>query len=152
MLRTVVKTPVKTLVCAATAAVLATVLATQANAQTTQTAQTIIVDGVRYQPVPAVTAPLPPAYTMPAPVAVTPAPAPIYNAQIVRPAEQIVGPLVVAAVGMWALSQWFKDDEPRGHRHDHRRHAPVLEAPLPLPFPVPVMLPLPPARGGHHQH
>lgn len=122
----------------------ATALAAAMCAQAQAQAQTIVVDGVRYQAVG--TAPQAfPAAVVQAPVqAPIQAPAPVqfqgnYDVQSVHPSQVIV-PLVVTAMGAWAIHQWFRGDRPhvnypQGHRHGHRpvHHtgpAPVVVAPV----------------------
>jgi hypothetical protein len=114
---------------AVTATVVATVLSAQVNAQT------IIVDGVTYQAVPT----LPAAQVMPAPVAypVQTAAMPVTSPTYQQPttytntnaanAANVVVTLFVAAIGLWALSDWMKPEQ-RGYRH-RPAHAPAVYSP-----------------------
>lgn len=123
---------------AVTATVVATVLSAQVNAQT------IIVDGVTYQAVPT----MPAAQVMPAPVAypvqaaAMPVTSPTYQQPTVYAntntnAANVVFPLFVAAIGLWALSDWVKPEQ-RGYRHR------PAHAPAPAVY-------APPSYGGYHQ-
>jgi hypothetical protein len=124
------RTPVKTFFFGMTAALAAALIAAPAAAQTA--GQIIIVDGVKYQAVPAtVTTPAPAPYVAPyvapattavpvtyaapapvgyqaqsAPVAVQPVQT-VYSAPVVYPNTQVIVPLVATAIGVYALSQWF---------------------------------------------
>jgi hypothetical protein len=139
--------------------VVAALMATSAAAQTAP--QTIIVDGVKYQALPTTTtsapAAVPYAYpvqaAMPAPVLVapvafpaTPAAAPAYEAQAVHSNPNVVVPLLVTALGVWAVSQWFKQDFRERPHHPHHPHHP---RPVSVYTPPPPVW-LPPTHGGHH--
>lgn len=120
---------------AVTATVVATVLSAQVNAQT------IIVDGVTYQAVPT----MPAAQVTPAPVAypVQTAAMPVTSPNYQQPTTyantntaNVVVPLFVAAIGLWALSDWMKPEQ-RGYRH------------RPAHVPAPAVY-APPSYGGYH--
>jgi hypothetical protein len=119
------------------ATVVATVLSAQVNAQT------IIVDGVTYQAVPTIPAAqaMPAPVTYPAQAAVMPVTSPIYQQPTTYAntnAANVVFPLFVAAIGLWALSDWVKPEQ-RGYRH----------RPAHAPAPAPVVY-APPSYGGYH--
>jgi hypothetical protein len=143
--------------CAIVTTLVTAFIATSAAAQTTL--QIIIVDGVKYQAVStAVPAPyaLPVQAATPAPVLVAPvafpavpapiATAPAYDAhtvQAVHSSANVVVPLVVTAIGVWALSQWFKPE------HREYRHHPHHPRPASVYTPAPPVW-LPPVQGGHY--
>ncbi len=136
----------------------ATALVAAMSAQAQTQAQTIVVDGVRYQAVGPAPQPFP-AVVVQAPIQApvvlstqVQAPTPVqfqgnYDVQSVHPSQVIV-PLVMTAMGAWAIHQWFRGDRPQivnrqGHGHrpvHHTGPAPVVVAPV-VTYPQP---------GGHH--
>jgi hypothetical protein len=160
---------------AITMTVVAALMATSAAAQTAP--QTIVVDGVKYQALPSTASgPAPSPYAFPvasapynsapvaAPIAVTRVGYPLqtsqpvtvaepsgYEAQSLHPTANVVVPIIATAIGVWALSQWFKPERGYGRAHDHghghgngQGHRQVV-----VQRPVqPVWVP--PAHGGHH--
>jgi hypothetical protein len=149
-----------------TVAALITMLMT-AHAAAQTAPQIIIVDGVKYQALPTtVSAPAPNPYAFPAlvaaPITVTPVTYPVqtsqpvsvsvpsnYEVQTVHPVANVVVPVIATAIGVWALSQFFRPERgygygrAHGHGHAHGNHPVSVQRPV-----VPVWVP--PAHGGHH--
>jgi hypothetical protein len=154
------------------AALITLLMTAHAAAQTAP--QIIIVDGVKYQALPTTTvnAPVHNPYAFPTavatPIAVTPVAYPVhtsqpvsvsvpsnYEAQTVHPVANVVVPVIATAIGVWALSQFFRPERgysygrshgnghATGHGHAHGNRPVSVQRPV-----VPVWVP--PAHGGHH--